>query len=201
MVIRVIGVAIVGLALVLVGCGADTASAPPPAPISTLSDEDQIREVLTEAIDATSNWDDAKMAELSCAELRDAVTFDYMVPPMSTFPRDRVASIGPEQFANNLAEQFTGASDESVLAVAEAVMNNNDAAYLMAMKDVMKNSMTLRLDKVDNIVVTGDAATADITMTTTVGAKPPQTQVDQATLARENGQWKDCTVTQRDGAT
>jgi hypothetical protein len=70
----------------------------------------------------------------------------------------------------------------------------------MAMKDVMKNSMTLRLDKVDNIVVTGDTATADITMTTTVG-KPPQTQVDQATLARENGQWKDCNVTQRNGAT
>jgi hypothetical protein len=71
----------------------------------------------------------------------------------------------------------------------------------MAMKDVMKNSMTLRLDKVDNIVVTGDTATADIAMTTTVGAKPPQTQVDQATLAREKGQWKDCTVTQRNGAT
>ncbi len=120
---------------------------------------------------------------------------------MSTFPRDAVASMGPENFAENLAERFTGASDESVRAVAEAVMNNDEAAYMTAMKDVMKKSMTLRLDKVDNIVVTDDTATADLTMTAIVGAKPPQTQVDQATLVREDGQWKDCTVTQLNGAT
>jgi hypothetical protein len=72
---------------------------------------------------------------------------------------------------------------------------------MTAMKDVMKKSMTLRLDKVDNIVVTGDAATADLTMTAIVGAKPSRTQVDQATLVREGGHWKDCTVAQRNGAT
>jgi len=117
---------------------------------------------------------------------------------MSTFPRDAVASMGPENFAENLAERFT---DESVRAVAEAVMNNDEAAYMTAMKDVMKKSMTLRLDKVDHLVVTDDTATADLTMTAIVGARPPQTQVDQATLVREEGHWKDCTVTRRNGAT
>jgi hypothetical protein len=62
-------------------------------------------------------------------------------------PRDAVASMGPENFAENLAERFTGASDESVRAVAEAVMNNHEAAYMTAMKDVMKKSMTLRLER------------------------------------------------------
>ena len=42
---------------------------------------------------------------------------------------------------------------------------NDEAAYLPAMKEVLKKSMKLSLDKVDNIVVTGDTATADVTVT------------------------------------
>ena len=47
------------------------------------------------------------------------------------------------------------------------------------MMDVMQQSMTLRLDKVENIVVTGDTATADVTITAIIGGQQEQTQTRQ----------------------
>ena len=134
------------------------------------------------------------MAELSCDKYsKEEGAFEGMVPPMSTFPVDTVSAMGAETFANNLTEQFAGASPESTRAVADAVIANDEAAYLTAMTDVMKQSMTLRLDKVENIVVTGDTATADVTITAIIGGQQEQTQSDQAELVKEDGEWKDCT--------
>jgi len=112
---------------------------------------------------------------------------------MSTFPADTVTAMGAETFANNLTEQFVGAAPESTRAVADAVIAGDEAAYLAAMKDVMQQSMTLRLDKVENIVVTGDTATADVTITAIIGGQQEQTQSDKAELVKEDGEWKDCT--------
>jgi hypothetical protein len=195
MVIRNIAIALVGAAL-LAGCGSDTASAPSPSasPTPTASDEEQIRDLLTKATEATSTWDAAKMAGLSCDKYsKEEGAFEGMVPPISTFPADTVATMGPEAFANGLTEQFAGASPESTRAVADAVIANDEAAYKKAMTDVMKQSMTLRLDKVDNIVVTGDTATADVTVTAIIGGQQEQTQSDKAELVKEDGEWKDCT--------
>jgi hypothetical protein len=36
-------------------------------------------------------------------------------------------------------------------------------------------------------------ATADTTVTQTMGSEPPQTEVTDVTLVREDGHWKDCT--------
>ncbi len=186
-------VTLVGICALLAGCSKDTPPAPPPTP--TVSAEDQIREVLTAATEATGTLDSAKMAELTCAKLRDrASSFTDLVPPISTFPQEAVASMGAEQFAQNLGEQFIGASPESLRAAADAVIANDEAAYVPAMKEVLKNSMQFRLDSVDNIVVTGDTATADVTVTVTVGAQPSRTETDQAQLVTEDGHWKDCTV-------
>ena len=110
-----------------------------------------------------------------------------------------MASIGPEKFAQNLGEQFTGASPESLRAAADAVIANDEAAYVPAMKEVLEKSMQFRLDSVDNIVVSGDTATADVTATVNVGAQPARTSTDQAQLVKEDGQWKDCTVSEIPG--
>jgi ABC-type glycerol-3-phosphate transport system substrate-binding protein len=63
MIIRNVAIALVAAAL-LAGCGSDTAPAPAPSPTPTASDEEQIRDVLTEATEATGSWDAAKMAVL-----------------------------------------------------------------------------------------------------------------------------------------
>jgi hypothetical protein len=199
--IHTVGVAIVGLTALLAGCSEDAAPAPQPttsSPAATASaaDEQQIRDVMTQVTDATNAWDGPKVAGLTCAKYRDqASSFSDVVPPMDIFAsaRDAAAEMGPDQFAQLIGQQFTGATPESLLAVANAVINNDQAAYQTSMFEVMKQVSKFRLDKIDNIVVNGDNATADATISFTIGSEPPQSQQTEVKLAREDGQWKDCT--------
>jgi hypothetical protein len=202
--IRMIGVTLVVPALLLAGCGKDSTPAATPtsaaAPTSTaaapppMSDEDQIRDVLTKEGAAMSAWNFDQVAEFTCAEYRDqAKLMDSAIPPMSTFPAADAASMGPQAFADQLGTQFTGASGQALRAVADAVIGQDEAAYKAAMLDVVKQSMSVQLVSVDNIVVTGDTATADATVTQTMGTQRPETRTSPANLVREDGQWKDCT--------
>jgi hypothetical protein len=52
---------------------------------------------------------------------------------------------------------------------------------------------TLAPDKVADIAVDGDTATADTTITFVVGDAPPHTETTEVKLVREDGNWKDCT--------
>lgn len=184
---RAMAVVFLVFAALLAGCGQP----------DTVADEIEIREVITDALDATNAWDSAKIAELTCEQYRErASSFDGVVPPMSTFPHDAVASMGAEAFANNLAQQFTGAPPEAARAVADAILNKDEAAYAAAMKDVVRNSMKLRLDKVNSVTVTGDTAKADITVSALIGDQPPRSQTQQVDLVRVDGRWKDCTAPQ-----
>jgi hypothetical protein len=202
--IHIAGVATVGIALLLAGCGADTGSTPAQtssaaptsaaAPTPKASDEDQIRDVLTKEGAAFTVFDFDEVAELTCAQFREqAKSPDSAIPPMSMFPAADAASIGPQAFAEQLGAQFTGASDQSLRAVADAVISQDEGAYRTAMFEVVKQSMTVQLVQVDNIVVKGDTATADATMTQRIGKQPPEVRTTPATLIREDGQWKDCT--------
>jgi hypothetical protein len=170
---------------------APTSSAPP---TPTASDEDQIRDVLTQEGAALSTWNLDKVGELTCAQFREqAKSTEGAIPPMKMFPVESAASIGPQALADQIGAQFTGASAESLRAVADAIIGRNEAAYETAMLEVVKQSSSIRLDKVDNIVVQGNTATSDVTLTQTVGKQPPNTRTETARLVREDGRWKDCT--------
>jgi hypothetical protein len=201
---RIAGAAIVGIALLLAGCGGNNgptaAPTSPAAPASAApstpsgSDEDQVRDVLTKEGAAFSAWDFERVAEFTCAKFRDeAKSTDKAIPPMNMFPADAAASVGPQAFADQIGAQFVGADGESLRAVAEAVIRQDEAAYKAAMLDVVKQSSSVQLVMVDNIVVKGDTATADATVTQRIGRQPPDTRTTPATLVREGGQWKDCT--------
>jgi len=112
---------------------------------------------------------------------------------MSTFPAASAASLGPQGFADQLGTQFTGASNEALRAVADAVIRQDEPAYKTAMFEVVKQSMSIHLVQVDNIVVKGDAATADVTLTQRLGKQPADTKTTPATLVRMEGKWLDCT--------
>ena len=101
--------------------------------------------------------------------------------------------MGAKAFAAQLGQEFAGASEQSLQAVADAVIRQDEAAYKPAMLDVVKQTMSVQLVKVDNIVVTGDTATADATLTQRVGDKEPQSRTSPVTLVREGGTWLDCT--------
>jgi hypothetical protein len=198
MVIRTICVAFAGTALLLAGCSSDNGAAPSASPTATASaaDQEEIRGLLNQAGEAANAWDGAKMAELTCERYREqASSFSDVVPPMDVFSSaaEAATEMGPEQFATLIGEQFGGASPESLQAVADAVIRNDQVAYQPAMLEVIKQSMKFKLDKVENIAVDGDTATADTTISYTIGSQPPQSETTEAKLVKEDGKWLECT--------
>jgi hypothetical protein len=200
--IRIAGIAMVAITLLAAGCGdksaptaASTSSAGPTSAAATpmASDEDQVRAVLTQEGAAFTEWNFAKVGELTCPQFREqAMSTDAAIPPMSMFPASAAASLGPQGFADQLGAQFTGASNDSLLAVSNAVIRQDEPAYKTAMLDVVKQSMAIHLVEVDNIVVKGDTATADVLLTQRLGKQPPDTKTTPATLVRMDGKWLDC---------
>jgi PBP1b-binding outer membrane lipoprotein LpoB len=202
--IRIAGVAIVGAALVLSGCSgkSDTAATSTSsvakessaAPTPKASDDDQIRDVMNQESAAFSAWDFAKVGTFTCAKFRSyATSVDSAIPPMKMFSADTAASMGAQEYGAQIGQEFAGASEQSLQAVADAIIRQDEAAYKAAMLDVVKQTMSVQLVKVDNIVVNGDTATADATLTQRVGNKEPQSRTSAITLVREGGTWLDCT--------
>src|SRR6185436_3730509 len=101
--------AVAGVAPLLAGFGGVAQAAPG-------SDEEQIRQVVTQIAEAS---DPAVIASLTCAQYRDpaggaenTVPLTDVVPPMSVYP-EVVFTVDPEQLAQNMANEYTGASPES----------------------------------------------------------------------------------------
>jgi|SRR5690348_2964521 len=209
MFIRIAGAGIPVLAVVALtisGCGSQDSSTPQTptaAPTSSVapqpaSDEDQVRGVLTQEGAAFTAWDFDTVGRLTCTQFREqAKSPDKAIPPMTMFAASDAAAVGPQGFADQLGKQFTGASNDSLLKVADAVIGQDAAAYKTSMLDVVKQSMTTVLVQVDNVVINGDNATADITVTQRLGMQAPDTRTMPASLVREDGQWKDCTPPDR----
>ncbi|RZT16141.1 hypothetical protein EV589_4298 [Mycobacterium sp. BK558] len=143
---------------------APVAHAQPPTPEPVPSDEDQIRDVLTRQAQASAELDLATAAQLSCTPAAPAW--------LPTFGTDIGATLRNDASATNLADQISG-------PIAD-------------LRQALAGSTVVRLDGIDHVVVTGDTATADITVTTESGSNPPQTQITRATLRRQDGRW--CTA-------
>ncbi|KGI68749.1 hypothetical protein MJO55_16375 [Mycolicibacterium rufum] len=128
------------------------------------SDEDQIRDVLTRQTEAGAALDLAAAARLSCSPAAPA-----WLPRIGP---DIGATLRDDPSATDLADQLSGP--------------------LADLRQALAGSTVVRLDGIDHVVVTGDTATADITVTTQSGTNPPQTQISRATLLRQDGRW--CTA-------
>jgi hypothetical protein len=58
----------------------------------------------------------------------------------------------------------------------------------------MAQTVKVRVDKVENLVVDGDTATADVTLVASTGGKMSYTaDASPITLVKEDGRWTDCT--------
>jgi hypothetical protein len=196
MVIRITAAAVACTATLLAGCGSDTVSAPAPTSTSTISDEDQISDVITRVSEAQAAVDIEKIASLTCAKYRDQVSGPSPddVPPMNTLPLDVLSSLPPDKLAESLGAEYAGASKETVQALADALIRRDEAAYKVAMAKVMAETMQIHVDKVENVAVKGDTATADVTIVISTGGKVTYTpDVAKVELVKEDGQWKDCT--------
>jgi hypothetical protein len=203
--VRIAGVVVIGAALVLSGCGDKGSSAATPTssapkessaqPTPQASDEEQIRDAMSKESAAFSAWDFDTVAQYTCAKYRDhAKSVDSAIPAMKMFSADSAASMGAQAFAAQLGQEFPGASDQSLQAVADALIRQDEAAYKAAMFDVVKQSMSVQFVGIDNIVITGDSATGNATVTQRIGNKEPQSRTSQVTFVREDGKWLDCTA-------
>ena len=193
MVIRTAGVAIVGAALVLSGC---STVRDPAQPRPTASDNERIQDVITRVSEAQGPFDEDTIAELTCAKYRDQASAPTTedVPPMNALPLDVFATVPPDKLAEDLGREYAGASAESVRALVDALQARDEAAYEVAMAEVMAQTVQIRVDKVENVVVDGDSATADVTVVASTGGKASYTPDPfQITLVKEDGRWKDCT--------
>lgn len=199
-------------ALVLAGCGSEKAETADTSSSSTSSsraatstsaaaasgeDEQQIKDLVQAQADAFSEGDWDALGPLTCAKYREQASDPgaFLIPPISQFGTpQQAASMDVAELSGLLGEQFgSGVSPATLDRVAQAIVAYDEAAYQDAMLDLMTESATLTIDKVDNIKITGDTATADVTVTRVMGDSPPSTSTESTPFVREDGQWLDCT--------
>jgi hypothetical protein len=159
---RVIAAALIAAGSLVAGFGpaAPAAQAQPvPEPQPVLTDQEQIRDVLTRQADASAALDIATAASLNCPRGPQ--------PGVPTFGTDIESTLRGAQYGS-LADQISGATSQLIQAMP---------------------GRPVRLAGIDDIVVAGDTATADLTMTIELAPNPPQTQITRANLLRQNGNW------------
>ncbi|CRZ17209.1 Rv0361 family membrane protein [Mycolicibacterium neworleansense] len=191
---------IVGLAVMTVAaCGSESAPAPSsPAATSAqaaASDEQQIRDLIDEQEAAMAGFDFDRMAELTCAQYRDAVLAqpDTMFPPISEAGTpEELAAKPADVLTEALKQQYPTASDATIGKLVDALIRYDEPAYKAANLEILRQTTTVTIDKVDNVKVTGDNATADLTVSWKSGDRPPATSTDSNTFLKEGGQWLDC---------
>lgn len=145
---------------------------------------------------ANENYDIDALVDVSCAQYKDATRAAMMkaVQPMSSLkkpqpPNDPAAV---KQLASRLQEMHPKMSSQTAQDLAAAWGRQDEAAFDAGQRKMLAEITVVQDWKVDNIKVTGDTATADVTMTTVFDQYPPQTQNNHVPLLIENGEWKDC---------
>lgn len=198
------------VALTLAGCGSDKAAAPESSSSAASSssaeastsaaapvdDEQAIRDLVAAQAEAFSKGDWDGLANLTCAKFQEQARDPgaNLVPPIDTFGTpEQAATFSVQELSDQLAQEFgSRVPKETLDRVAQAIVDNDEPAYQSAMLDLMTQSSTLTVEKVDNIKIDGDSATADVTSTRTMGDNPPETRTDNAPFVKENGRWLDC---------
>ncbi|PRC44854.1 hypothetical protein C6A85_98120 [Mycobacterium sp. ITM-2017-0098] len=205
---------VAAVALVLAGCGSektDTSDSSAASASSTSSsaseattsaaaaaeDDQQIKDLVQAQADAFNAGDWEALGQLTCAKYREQASnpASFLIPPITTFgTAEQAATLDAAQLSGLLAEKFgSGASPATLDRTAQAIVVYDEVAYQEAMLDLLTESAELNIDKVDNIKVAGDTATADVTATRVMGDGPPQAATETTPFVREDGRWLDCT--------
>ncbi|WP_280480657.1 hypothetical protein [Nocardia cyriacigeorgica] len=193
----------VGLAFVAVaaaGCGSEesTTAASPSASASASAeggDAQQIRDLIAAQGPAMATFDFDRMAEFTCTKYREDVRNlpNTMFPPLSSAGTPEEFAAKPaDQMAAALKGEYPGASDETINTLVDALIRYDEPAYKAANLAILRETTTVTVDKVDNIKVTGDTATADITSTWQNKGAQSETKTEPNAYVKEDGKWLDC---------
>lgn len=199
MVIRacVVGIAVLAVA----GCGSESESAPEAtsssavASVAPVSAEQQIRDLVAQEGKALSGFDFNRLAELTCVQYREAVRnqVDTLFPPISAAGAPgELAGAPVDLLTSGFKRQHPTASDATINQLVDALIRYDEPAYKAANLEILRQTSKASIDKVENIKVTGDKATADLTTTWVFGENPPATATQPNAFVKENGRWLDC---------
>lgn len=90
-----------------------------------------------------------------------------------------------------LAQKFPTVPPDVISAVVDSLVNQDEPAYQTAMRNLLKSLIVVKAE-VQDIEIKGDQATAELTVTTTTGDKPPKREQQTVKFVKENGKWLDC---------
>ncbi|NEW50975.1 hypothetical protein GV794_08630 [Nocardia cyriacigeorgica] len=184
---RTLAVGLVFVAMAAVGCGSEESTA--------TDDAQQIRDLMVEQETAMATFDFDKMATLTCTKYREEVRnlSDTMFPPISEAGTpEELAATGADVLIPAMKASYPTASDESISQLVDALIRYDEPAYKAANLDILRQTTTVKIDKIENISVTGDTATADITSTWVHPGEQPAPEVAANAFLKEDGKWLDC---------
>ncbi|WP_280234652.1 hypothetical protein [Nocardia cyriacigeorgica] len=197
---RTLAIGLAFVAVAAVGCGSEESttatSSSASAPAATEGgDAQQIRDLIAAQGPAMATFDFDRMAELTCTQYREEVKNmpNTMFPPLSSAgTAEEFAAKPADQLAAALKAEYPAASDESINNLVDAFIRYDEPAYKAANLAIMRETTTVSVDKVDNIKVTGEKATADITSTWKNEGAQSETKTDTNSYLKEDGKWLDC---------
>lgn len=188
---------VAGLAIAsvgLVGCSKQSEEPAAAPESSSVSDEQQIRDVTDQMLLATASYDRSAMAALTCSKNREEVASKPTKAPQVAeigTPAEN-AALDRATVAAKFQRDYPKASETAVNAAADALLASDQTAMDKAFQQIYADSTTMTLDRIENIAVDGDTATADVTVVNQVGDDAPKTFSNKATYVREDGKWLDC---------
>lgn len=185
------------------GCGSaedsagDSAATPSSAVTSAapVSAEQQIRDLVAQEETALAGFDFNRMAELTCLQYREAVRdqVNTLFPPLSAAGAPgELAGAPVDLLRSGFKRQHPTASDATINQLVDALIRYDEPAYQAANLEILRQTSKATIDKVENIKITGDKATADLTTTWVFGENPPATATQPNAFAKEDGKWLDC---------
>lgn len=192
------GVAVLAVAvLALAGCQGRGGPPPPAASRPAPNDETQLRDLYRRLTTALGAFDTDTVVALTCAKYQDRERSRFEDDPilrMDFFgPPEKSRSLGVDALTERLQPGLAPASPDAVRAVATAIASDDAAGYVEAMKRVRREGSSTTLDGIDKIVVNGDSAVIDATMTTHFFTQPPRVIDVSSQAVRVGGEWRDCT--------
>lgn len=162
--------------------------------LAAVHDEKQINDLVQQQNAYAGNFDFAKLAETKCAKYRDATAQGGPpIPAMNEIVPPEIATTpgAGDALRGLLAQKFPTVPPDVISAVVDSLVNQDEPAYQTAMRNLLKSLIVVKAE-VQDIEIKGDQATAELTVTTTTGDKPPKREQQTVKFVKENGKWLDC---------
>ncbi|MFD6195853.1 hypothetical protein ACFWE3_04030 [Mycobacteriaceae bacterium NPDC060252] len=169
---------------------------PQPAATSTVSDQDQIRQVTAQMGKVIGSLDLDAANALTCPryQVSSRTADEKLIPSINSWQgaEDALVYGDTSTLSSNVAQRFPSAGSGERATLVKAIVGRDQFAYTATALQVIRESTTVEKFAIDNIKIIGDSATGDITATYSLGGAATQTQTKSNQFRKEGGTWAWC---------